>query len=215
MTVENFLDIIDETRYQTDKVSHLERQRKKFQCLVSEFVNGLRAAFKNIEYYHNGFPDEDDWLYEEIRIDNIMRFQSESISLIKDLINDYSIKMGIEVEEGLDGARTFHSEYSMDHIDTIRLRLIESNYISEISRKDFEYLFSEKPIIKLMIRMNWKKSNPQGHYFLEKIVYINRDFDNIQVNKCINLKRPMDSGDKPKNTQNSSTYEKLDILVKF
>ena len=93
---------------------------------------------------------------------------------------------------------TFKTAYIIMQLNTIRERLISAGMIESISEDDFVYLFTEKPLINGMVRMEWKQSLSLGHEFLRRVVYEGEKFDFKQVNSCIVFPegRKLDSNNK-------------------
>jgi hypothetical protein len=105
--------------------------------------------------------------------------------------------------------RTFKTSYITMQLNTIRERLIFAGIIESISEGDFVYLFTERPLIERMIRMEWKQSLSLGHEFLRRVVYDQEKFDFKQINYCITFPggRKLDS-----NNKSTAQYKNDDIL---
>lgn len=105
--------------------------------------------------------------------------------------------------------KTFEIDCNPVRLNIIRERLISAKIINRISKEDFTYLFTGKPITKVMKSLIWNKSLSLGHEFLKRFVYQSEKFDFTQVNKCIKYPNGKELA---RNNKSTAVYKCDDIL---
>lgn len=127
-----------------------------------------------------------------------------------DFVGDHPVYKNIEkyiqfLDDLLEGKAnsvveyTFKGKYSPSHMESACKELIEKKFINEISKGDFEYVFSEKEIHDKMKKIQFLKSKRLANLMFRELVHDYTSVDNYLsiANKCLAFprypKRKLDS----------------------
>lgn len=208
--VDNFemLKMFRQNKYEIEKVKFIEERNSK-KLKTGEFeMNCFYVLWLN-----NELKVIESWLsdkYPNGEVKKIRHSTSDQVEILKYESFIKSEKENIQKTEQFDKLpKTFLTGYTLPQLNTIRERMINAKLISDISKNNFVYLFTEQSITKKMIRIEWKESKPLSHEFLSRVVYHDKQFNFKQVNECIIYPKgkKLDSHDK-----STAQYKNKDIL---